>query len=144
MTNYSKKDVCAAFVLYNPDKEQFLRSLSSARSAGLSVVVVDNTPSRLLKFDIVSGVTYIANGDNLGIAKALNQAAEEARRLGFRSLLTIDQDSTFPSDFVERALSVFGLCDNVGIVGPTVKFWKSFKIEEDRKDVDNGLSFPCD
>ena len=57
MTNYSKKDVCAAFVLYNPDKDQFLRSLSSAWSAGLSVVVVDNTPSRLLKFDIVSGVT---------------------------------------------------------------------------------------
>ena len=84
MTNYSKKDVCAAFVLYNPDKEQFLRSLSSARSADLNVVVVDNTPSRLLKFDIVSGVTYIANGDNLGIAKALNQAAEESRSLGFR------------------------------------------------------------
>lgn len=68
-------------------------------------------------------VTLVANASNLGIASALNQAAELAQRTGSNWLLTLDQDSLPAPDMVERlAAPLRGGEHNwpLGIVAPDV------------------------
>lgn len=87
-------------------------------------IVVDNTEvtSTAEQLGLKSGITYISNGENLGIATALNQGVEQLRRTGYRVALLFDQDSE-PSetllrelpDVVLREISTGG---RVALVGP--------------------------
>ena len=65
-------------------------------------------------------VTYIWNGQNMGLAYALNQGAELAINEGWRYLLTLDQDSAVESGMVEALLSVTGELEHrkIGILAP--------------------------
>jgi rhamnosyltransferase len=50
----------------------------------------------------------IENGDNLGIARALNQGVHRLRDLGFTSVFLFDQDSTITPGYAEVMTSCFG------------------------------------
>ena len=68
-------------------------------------------------------VSLVSNASNLGIAAALNQAAQLALRMGFQWLLTLDQDSLPAPDMVARlAAPLRGDERNraLGIVAPDV------------------------
>ncbi len=65
-------------------------------------------------------VVYIANGKNLGVARALNVGAQLALEQGFDFLLTMDQDSRAASDMVGTMLACLGTrnAGDVGIIAP--------------------------
>jgi rhamnosyltransferase len=63
---------------------------------------------------------YIFNGENLGIAKALNIGAEKATEEGFKLLFTFDQDSKATPGMIETMIRFLGENDypSIGILSP--------------------------
>jgi GT2 family glycosyltransferase len=68
----------------------------------LGVLVWDNTPGGQDAGVIPAGVRYQAAPDNPGLARAYNSALETAHAEGFDWLLTLDQDSVLPANFLTR------------------------------------------
>ena len=81
-------------VVYNPS-DSVLKSIDSYIDDIDILYVVDNSSSDNSKMFCGKKIKYIANLDNLGIAKALNIGAQNAIEDGYKFLLTMDQDSRF-------------------------------------------------
>lgn len=107
--------VCAVVVAFfsGSGLADYLRSLLPQVGA---VVVVDNTPP----CDCAPGLSLptesdrlqvIENRANRGIAAALNQGLERALQMGYRWILTLDQDSRCNADMVWTLLQAWGNCD---------------------------------
>ena len=106
------KGIAGTVVLYHPDEQEVLRNIRSYLSYVELLIVVDNTevPDTNLGEQIKSAgaaIRYIANNENRGIAAALNTAALLAFNEGHRWLLTMDQDSYFDKEEIEKYLSNF-------------------------------------
>jgi rhamnosyltransferase len=117
---------CAIFVTYNPDAN-IVENVSSVLAQASEVVIVDNASNidaqEILR-DISKDkrVTLILNDRNRGIAYALNQGVKYAIAHEYQWLLTFDQDSLAPSDYLETLLSTYYSTDNqdsIAIVAPT-------------------------
>lgn len=100
-----KKSICAVVVTYHPD-DGVLHNLAAIRPQVQGLVVVDNGSSeekrnrlRLAAREVE--FTLIENGDNLGIAAALNIGAKWAESEGYNWVALFDQDSTAPPTFVD-------------------------------------------
>lgn len=57
---------------------------------------------------LASGIEFLSHERNRGIAAALNTGIERARQLDATHVLTVDQDTTLGSGYVEAALATFG------------------------------------
>jgi GT2 family glycosyltransferase len=101
--------VLAVIVLYkrSVERSQTLMSLGEALGRHpellqcLRVLLWDNsptptTPSLAFPFD------YVHSGKNVGTAGAFNRAMEFAESMSIPWLLLLDQDTTFPEDFVAK------------------------------------------
>ncbi|MBR3592280.1 MAG: glycosyltransferase family 2 protein [Clostridia bacterium] len=88
-------------VLYNPDinVEDNIRSYLDSVDV---VYAVDNSPSDNSERFSNDKIVYISNGENRGIAYALNAGARKAIADGYDWLLTMDQDSSFSDDGIEK------------------------------------------
>jgi rhamnosyltransferase len=115
--------VGAVVVLYNPVKEHF-ENINSYLDDVDYVFVVDNsevpsgeTAHRLMG---IPKVTYLANRENLGIARALNIGAEMTVESGCDFLLTMDQDSSACPGMVPTMLACLDTIDinTAGILSP--------------------------
>lgn len=103
--------IASAVVLYNPDRE-VVENIKSYLSFSNAVYVVDNSTKSLISQinDFIvsnSKIKYINMNGNSGIAKALKEVSDLAINDGFDYLLTMDQDSKFPTEdyhFVEDYL----------------------------------------
>lgn len=72
------------------------------------VVLYDNSPSGQPPADLPAYASYQADMSNSGLSRAYNYALERAEAEGFEWLLTLDQDTELPVDFLE-CLSRYGL-----------------------------------
>lgn len=72
----------------------------------LSIVLVDNTPDRETVPTIPAGIVYFATQENLGLANAYNRAIILAQQQGCEWLLTLDQDTDVPEDFLTKIASI--------------------------------------
>jgi len=115
--------VAGAVVLYRPDYEVISNIRSYLCNVGV-LYVVDNSEKvntkvveRIMQFD---NVVYLNNGENLGIAYALNAAARRAIDDGYDFLLTMDQDSCASQEMISLMLkSVIDRdISTIGIIGP--------------------------
>ena len=89
--------VCAVVVSYHPSPE-IIDNISALLDQVDEVLVVDNgsgasTKVLLGSLSSNSKVSVIYNDENLGIAAALNEGVDRARRAGHQWLATFDQDS---------------------------------------------------
>lgn len=121
-TDPSGRAVAAVVVLFHPPVS-VLENLRSYASQVSAVFAVDNTPDPDEGFTaalrVMADLTYIANGDNLGIAAALNVGCRAARDAGFAWALTMDQDSTATPAMVERLMTcATGASGSIGLVSP--------------------------
>jgi rhamnosyltransferase len=102
--------VLGATILYNPEESVINNILTYINYVG-EVVVVDNSdkPNALLtdKLKGLEKVTYISNNGNVGIAKALNVAAEFGKQKNYKWMLTMDQDSLFEKDYFSKFVDDF-------------------------------------
>ena len=132
--------VHAVVVTYLPDI-QVLNELLTALAVQVACVqIVDNTPQAdarvpaLLDELALGNMHLLRMGENLGIARALNDGAAAAIAAGATHLLLSDQDSLPPPDMVtgllrvEREVTAKGV--RVGAVGPTFT------------DGNTGITFP--
>jgi rhamnosyltransferase len=117
---------CAIFVTYNPDSN-LIENVSSVLEQASEVVIVDNASnigSQEILRDISKDkrVMLILNDCNRGIAYALNQGAKYAISREYQWLLTFDQDSLAPSNYIKTLLSTYYDADDrnsIAIVSPT-------------------------
>jgi rhamnosyltransferase len=113
------KEVAAAIVIYNPDNN-FIENIMSYLDQVELVYVIDNSDiSDKILIDKIKGldkVKYFGNTMNLGIATALNLAAEQAISDEYAFLLTMDQDSKASSNLIEKLYSIIIGGADIGIV----------------------------
>lgn len=104
-------DVCAIVVTFHPD-DDVMENLANVRPEVAALVVVDNGSSAAELFALRStaatvGFEVIENGENLGIATALNIGIRRAQALGLAWLLLFDQDSRVAPGFTAAMLQCF-------------------------------------
>ncbi len=87
-----------------PTYRTLLHSLAEpmAHQPTFRILLYDNTPPASPPFDLAEHVEYFASQANTGLADAYNLAAAKARVEGFDWLLTLDQDTELPVDFISQ------------------------------------------
>ncbi|MBE0572451.1 MAG: glycosyltransferase family 2 protein [Ignavibacteriaceae bacterium] len=113
--------VAGVVVLFNPNKD-IISNIESYVNQVSELFIVDNSEmeSAIVKEYVASNkrINYFFNGENLGVAAALNIAARKAIEKKYSYLLTMDQDSTAPDQLVEVMLRTAIEYDKAGIVSP--------------------------
>jgi rhamnosyltransferase len=113
----------AVVVLYNPEQEA-IKNIATYAGQANKVYAVDNSDSLangLVGFSSETGnIEYLPQGENLGVAAALNIGARRAIEEGYDFLLTMDQDSRATPGMVQAMLDCISgrETDRVGIVAP--------------------------
>ena len=131
--------IAAVVVFFNPSSEALRNVISCARQVA-KVIVVDNSErpdsSFLRPILEIDNVEYLHNGWNKGIANALNVGAAEARKLDYKWLLTMDQDTQLPDDYVASLMACKANIPgkNVGIIAPTYAGSKMLRLPEADQD----------
>lgn len=118
--------LAAVVVLYSPDAK-ILENINSYIDCVDVVYAVDNSNNDN-SADLKSPkIVYLPNGNNMGIAYALNKGAKQAIADGYDWLLTMDQDSTFQNNDVEKLKDFIEGCkqesveykyDKIGLITP--------------------------
>jgi rhamnosyltransferase len=101
-------NVCGVVVTFRPRLED-LANLGKLRRQVGGLIVVDNNSSEEKRVLLRSAArelefTLIENGQNKGIAAALNTGVTWARAQGYNWAALFDQDSTPPPDFIDTML----------------------------------------
>lgn len=97
--------LCGVVVWYNPGIKEVNNIKSYLHKLETLFIVdnsIENNKQLLSKLDNNCNIKYISNGDNLGIAKALNIGCKNAIKEGYNWILTMDQDSEFEKMMIEK------------------------------------------
>lgn len=119
------QSVCAVVVTYHPTASM-IENLSAIWAQVDEMVVVDNGSNsdaldKLRRAGQNLRFTPIENGQNLGIAEALNQGVRWAIEKSYAWVILFDQDSVITDGFVDEMLSTWAthpLRDRLGAVHP--------------------------
>lgn len=103
--------VCAVIVTYHPTA-QTLENLPNVLAQVQGLVVVDNGSNAdeidpLRKASQTIGFKMIENGENLGVAEALNQGVRWAKSEGYPWAILFDQDSRITEGFIGQLFSAW-------------------------------------
>jgi rhamnosyltransferase len=107
------KRVSAIVVTFHP-RPEYLENLAKVRAQVDLLIVVDNgsNENELARIRLATqepGFQLIENGDNLGIAAALNLGVRAAQKEDCQWVLLFDQDSTVTDGFVTAMIAEFEL-----------------------------------
>lgn len=123
-----QSSTCAVVVSFRPSAA-ILTNVELLQRQVSHVVVVDNTPQShpvevLNDLERLDGCTVIRNGENLGIAAALNVGIRRAISMGCEWVITFDQDSQVLEGFMDGMFSGLsaeaGKC-RIGVLFPRYK-----------------------
>ena len=124
--------IIASIITYNPEIHRLEKNIKSIVNQVDSIVIIDNKSSNLLELNTLYNnisneyknckFEIIKNEENVGIAKALNQALYYAKDKNFKWILTLDQDSICDSNMISKMKDVYELCNNnkIAIVAPNI------------------------
>ena len=114
--------IVAVVPTYRPDAAELLALVTSLTADGLAVLVTDDaspcTADRALREIQSLGVDVVRHRHNRGIARGLNDGLAFAFARGATWLLTVDQDSSLPADYVSALLAA--ATDRVGVIGAEI------------------------
>ncbi|MCZ8196452.1 MAG: hypothetical protein O9267_02450 [Flavobacterium sp.] len=96
-------NIAACVILYNPNIED-LQNITSYLPKISKLYVYDNSATKLESSFINENekINYFWDGENHGISIRLNQASRLAIYEGYDKLLTMDQDSSFLEENIEK------------------------------------------
>lgn len=98
--------LAAIVIWYNPDQEA-VDNILTYSSLFYKIFVVDNSKgNNELLLNKMQNCIYIPNLKNEGIAKALNTGCLKAKQEDFDWVMTMDQDSSWDSDQLEKFISL--------------------------------------
>lgn len=106
-----KNEVCALIVFFNPDQIA-IGNFYKTQRLFRKVIVVDNS-NKILGEPVFKGtldngnIEYIDNGNNYGIAKALNQGVQLASKLGYLGVVLLDQDTELCNNALDELLRIY-------------------------------------
>lgn len=137
-------------MLYNPQGD-YKKNIYSYLNQVSSLIIIDNSDSQsVLQLDELTSlpdVTYVCNGQNLGIAYALNQAANIAINKDYDYLLTMDQDSLADKDLIKNYNIFLSSIDQteIGILAPSVQYLPEVGDEKitENKEVNTAITSGC-
>ncbi len=125
--------ISAGVVLYHPNRERLFENISIIRHDVNRVYLYDNGTSAdlldILEKDPV--VTILGDGNNIGLAKALNCIMERARADGSFWVVTYDQDSISDRRLIQEYRKLLDI-PNVAIICPQVIDRRRRYMEEKR------------
>ncbi len=112
-------NVCAVMTTFNPSFRVVENLSRIVSQVGVVVVVNDfGEPVEIIEKLKNKTVYVLNNEENLGIAKSLNRGVSFAKKLGFKYILTVDDDSLFEDDYVSKLYSkLLDLGDAACLVG---------------------------
>lgn len=145
-----KNKIAGVVVLYNPDIE-CIKNINSYLDQVAFLYVIDNSETQNTelcdKLILSSNVKYIANEMNLGIARALNQAAVLAQQNNFEFLLMMDQDSSADSELIKYYVEYLSSNDisKLGMLAPVPIYSPELKKEDYpiSKEIDVAITSGC-
>lgn len=113
--------ISASVITYNPDIELLKKNIASFIDEVDEVYIIDNKSSNASLLQDISShpkvkIHYLQ--ENLGIAKALNIGLDFAEKSKSRYFLSMDQDSYFAKNSVEKLKNAFK--DKMAIVSPSM------------------------
>ncbi len=133
--------VCAVVVTFHPDGGLPERLRRVIPQVGATIVVDngsgDESSGTLQELSTWPELTLIANGENLGIARALNLGIEQAQAGGFSWVLLLDQDSLVDEDMVRRlqvTQASFADASRLAIIGSRFRDTSGRRIESTKLD----------
>ena len=98
----------AIIVTYNPDIDRLLSLLESICFQVDYIFIIDNsTKNLILKESNFENIKIVNNGKNLGIAEAQNIGIKLSQKHKSDFILTSDQDTIFPNNYVNKMLEIF-------------------------------------
>jgi rhamnosyltransferase len=112
----------AVVVFYNPDAACIARA--NRLAVRMHCVVVDNTPAvrPASELGLAGTIEYLPNGENAGIATAINQGVAALIRGGFELAIIFDQDSEPPASLFTELPKVIDAAnasgERVALAGP--------------------------
>ena len=116
-------NIAASIVLYNPDLIRLKENIDAIYNKIDKLVLIDNGSNNIKlvedKYYNYNKITIIKNNNNLGIAKALNQAIEFLESKGYEWVLTLDQDSVTPENIIFEYSKYINDKD-IGIISPVI------------------------
>lgn len=128
--------IAGVVVWYNPTEED-KQNIDSYIKELDKLYIYDNS-ANVNDYKKNKKIEYIFNGNNDGIAKALNVGAENAIRDGYKWILTMDQDTIFESlKLKELKKHINESENNVAIICPWLQ--TRLKIKKPQKKIDNPL-----
>ena len=121
-----KNDVCAVIVTFRPEIGMLRKVVTSVKDQVEQLLIFDNGTdapelSAYLSEVEVASTSVIRSPTNVGLATAMNRAADYARQNGFGYLLLLDQDSQPHSVMVstlKTALLELNQTEPTAAVGP--------------------------
>jgi rhamnosyltransferase len=110
----------AAVILYNPSEKE-IKNINTYLNSVEEVLIYDNTENgdntNLLDYLNSNNYTYIKNQGNEGLCKPLNKALDHCIEKKYDFLLTMDQDSYFLKENIEKYLEDIINFSNLETVG---------------------------
>ena len=98
----------AVIITYNPDIERLSLLLESICFQVDHIFIIDNsTKNLILKKKNYKNLKIVNNGKNLGIAEAQNIGIKLSQKHKSDFILTSDQDTIFPKNYVNKMLEIF-------------------------------------
>lgn len=127
--------------LYYPEKE-VKENIKSYLDSLEVLYVIDNTPGKQNQHILPesSKIQYIFNNKNIGVASALNKGAELAIENGYHWLLTMDQDSQFQKNSIDKMIQYIkeNKQEQIGLISP----WH--KTNADTKKPKDTIDYPIE
>jgi rhamnosyltransferase len=122
MAHKKNYKIAGVVILYHPDKH-FRENIDSYIENIDVLFAIDNTeiPSSHVKEQLANDkIIYMPYNDNLGVAKALNDAASLAIHRGYDFLLTMDQDSKALPGMIPDMLACLAeeAIEIIGVISP--------------------------
>lgn len=110
-------DICACIVCYHPDVKTLQQLVEFFSKNRVRVLLFFNSPP-VEDFIGYEDVLILGTGDNVGIASAQKQLFTKALNLGFRYVISSDQDSIYPDIFISSMLSFKDQFPDAAVVCP--------------------------
>lgn len=110
-------------VTYLPNRDQLLNGINSLKDQVRNIILVSNSLDNFEEFNLP--IIHIALGKNRGIGMAQNIGIRKALELNADWVLTSDQDTVYPENYVEEILEVYKKLSSqtpkIAALGPVFK-----------------------
>ncbi len=124
-------NVSAVIITFNPNINDLQKLLQSLEPQVEKIIIVDNGSGNTDCFSLFKNVELIKLGENKGIAEATNIGLKRAIEIKADFAILSDQDSVYPSDYIENFLKLrkFYYEKNIAVYAPVFydKVSKSIK-----------------